>query len=92
MNNDQEVIDDEEDEEEEEEGEQKQSANHSSRILVEVPVEVSVSGINIRIIFVVVPLLMVHYTGGDCDILGQFHGWGSEHRCPLVHPQSRTSS
>ena len=58
LNNDQEVIDDEEEDEEEEEGEQKQSANHSSRILVEVPVEVS--AIDIRIIFVVAPHLMVH--------------------------------
>ena len=33
-------MDEDEEEEEEEEGGQKQSANHSSRILVEVPVEV----------------------------------------------------
>ena len=40
LKNDQEVMDEDEEEEEEEEGGQKQSANHSSRILVEVPVEV----------------------------------------------------
>ena len=41
LNNDQEVIeDDDENEVDDDEGEQKQSANHSSRILVEVPVEV----------------------------------------------------
>ena len=39
-NNDQ-VVNDEDEDEEDEEGEKKQSANHSSRILVEVPVEVS---------------------------------------------------
>jgi len=43
LNNDQEVIDEEDEGDEDEEGEEKQSANHSSRILVEVPVEVAIA-------------------------------------------------
>ena len=91
LNNDQEVIDEEEEDEEEEEGEQKQSANHSSRILVEVPVEVRQLPTTFALSFSSSPPHGAH-TGGNSDILGQFHGWGSQHWRPLVHPQSRTSS
>ena len=82
-NNDQ-VVNDEDEDEEDEEGEKKQSANHSSRILVEVPVEV-------RHYFRSPPPHGTH-AGGDSNILGQFHGRGSQHWRPLVHPQSCTSS